>query len=370
MKTVMLVVLCFLGLFSIQGSTAIESYAAYYAELVMESSDVPYITDEQKIVDLITVDLIPVTLAYLNITTECRIVGDKTNCTCKGDYIWSNDVCRSHSACCNMDHCITQTSNYTPMCTPKSRVTVIGSLTLQEIFDPDLADNSSETFQSKSIYLATSLKKTFSEFSGFDSLVITQFRKGSVIADFEMIVNVHFTSSELAMKTRAIEEYLNASIALQTIGLVIMKIPEVPVCFASEQTLSCEFKEAVDGMWTLTKETINEIVNGSEVSIRGQGSIITLHRTSDHWKGTYTCAFLADKIYHKASGDLDIALLPEIVNKFYEPQFPDCIPDDQLRLIAKITYEIENEKEHYIVAKVFKTTAQKLIQQMILTIAS
>ncbi|XP_064191232.1 adhesion G-protein coupled receptor F1-like isoform X1 [Anguilla rostrata] len=355
MKTLNLVFLCFLGVFSyqiMQVSYAAESYSTYYAELIMESSALPNITEELASHRSINVLVDKTaTLKYVNITTECRIDNDKTNCTCKGDFIWSNDVCSFHPHCCTMEYCIMKTANLTPMCIPKLRVTVTGSITLQGEYQNDLADSNSEIFKFKSVELTNFLKKAFSELSGFDSLAITQFRKGSIIADFQMIVNAPFTSNDLSSKTRVLKENLTADIFLETKGLVIMEMPNMPVCFGCGIEISCEFQEVVDSTWQLRKEGIVKIVNGTEVTIKANGRIsnLSITKASAIWKGSYECIFRVNNIDHKACKELDIALLPETVDKILDPQFPDCLGKPDKMQDSKITYKIKNDSENYMV---------------------
>ncbi|KAJ8288595.1 hypothetical protein COCON_G00012540, partial [Conger conger] len=313
----------------------------------MESSAVPNITDELTSVRSRNVS---VDIEYVNITTECRIDNDERNCTCKENFTWSNDVCSSHPDCCTVEYCIVQTLILTSMCIPNSRVTVTGSITLTEEFVPDLANSSSKIFKDKSVKLTNILKTNLSKLNGFDSVIITSFRSGSLIADFKLTVNSHFTSRTLAEKINALKTRLNANISVETKGLVIMEMPNMPVCFDSETKISCEFPELVNATWTLRQEkTIIDIVNGTEATIVAEGykSYLTLKKASAVWKGFYECIFLVDSIVNKASGQLDVALLPETVNIIREPQFPDCYNNKDKILDSKLRYEITNDDEKY-----------------------
>ncbi|XP_036398056.1 adhesion G protein-coupled receptor F5 [Megalops cyprinoides] len=238
-------------------------------------------------------------------------------------------------------------STSTPMCLPQSRVTVIGSLTLNRAYTQGLADSTSPEFVALAKNLSETMKKSFSELSGFDSLVITHFRQGSVIAEFEMTVNANFDTTTLAEKTAALQtDNKDYNFTLETIGIVKMKIPATPVCYNKSVTIECEFNEQpeTDGSWRLNS---TEIVNGTEVGIQSQGKILTIASTSRIWTGTYECIFVKEKIIHKASGNLDIALLPEDVDTTLSPQFPDCTAEPKPVIPVQITYSIANSTEPY-----------------------
>ncbi|KAG7465712.1 hypothetical protein MATL_G00156360 [Megalops atlanticus] len=349
MKALTVMVLCFLRLFSRQVIEA-GSYSTYYVELTLESLAVPNVTELLQELGLnVSVDSSAVNIFSVNITTACSVT-DRTTCTCSTGYIWSNGVCNDHPDCCNSQEatCTMSNSSSTPMCLPKSRVTVIGSLTLNRAYTQGLADSSSQEFEALAKNLSNTLKTSFSELSGFDSLVITQFREGSVIAEFEMTVNANFDTTTLAKKTAALQkDNKDYNFTLETRGIVKMKLPKMPVCYNGPATIKCEFSEQLesDGTWRLNN--ITEIVNGTEVEIQPQGKILNIKSTSNIWKGTYECIFVKEKIIHKASGNLDIALLPEDVDTTLSPQFPDCTIEPKREIAVKIKYSIANSTEPY-----------------------
>ncbi|KAI1895735.1 hypothetical protein AGOR_G00109500 [Albula goreensis] len=350
MKALALAVLCFLGLIANQVSTAVDTYSTYYAELEMESSALPHITKELEIVNSISLSGSDVTLQYLNITTECNISAGAASCSCKENYIWSNSECSANPQCCNKEQCVVTTINHTPMCIPESRVIITGTITLDELYDPDYADTTSQDFLQKSASLTDILKTSFSELSGFDYLQITKLSQGSVVAHFEMAVNAAFQSSDLAAKVDKVQQNLTAMVAVETSGLVKMKIKEGPVCFHTKQDISCEFVGPAESTWFLGDYL--EILTGTDISVvtgPEYSTHLTLFKTSADWRGDYECVFMANNINHTARGYLDIALLPEDIVVTVEPQFPDCYTNKADKTVT-IEYKIKDENENYTVS--------------------
>lgn len=50
---------------------------------------------------------------------ECEIIGRNTTCWCGVDYVWSNFVCDNVNICCNVEKCVANVSDFTPLCLPK-----------------------------------------------------------------------------------------------------------------------------------------------------------------------------------------------------------------------------------------------------------
>ncbi len=53
------------------------------------------------------------------VVIECEIIGQNSTCWCGTDYVWSNLVCDNVNKCCNVEKCVANISDYTPLCLPK-----------------------------------------------------------------------------------------------------------------------------------------------------------------------------------------------------------------------------------------------------------
>ncbi|KAK1130837.1 adhesion G-protein coupled receptor F1-like, partial [Acipenser oxyrinchus oxyrinchus] len=80
-----------------------------------------------------------VLLTNISITTDCSIIGQAAECRCQQNYTWSGFVCTLYPQCClNQTFCKLNVSDNIPMCLPKKRVTVRGTLFIPDPFTEGL----------------------------------------------------------------------------------------------------------------------------------------------------------------------------------------------------------------------------------------
>ncbi|XP_072554898.1 adhesion G-protein coupled receptor F3 isoform X1 [Paramormyrops kingsleyae] len=284
-----------LGMFPSQATSSTgDSTQMYYADLEVDEGASQNITDLlPKLLPFILVlnsSSATVNVTYSNITTACDIRGEKSICHCDSQYDWDPSVCDLYPGCCNQYECISNSSLAIPVCLPKSRVTVTGSLTLGLQFTPDLNNPATTYYQTMVQQVQTNLSQIYSQCSGFDSLTIIGFRSGSVIVNFQMILNVPLNSAQFVNMTSTLESKLSGSLQVATIGMVTGQAPQGPLCYNTSYTLGCDLGDTTFGNcnWTLTQgnNTVN-IVTGTEVTL-GFPCNLTLLKTSKLWKVTCT----------------------------------------------------------------------------------
>lgn len=56
---------------------------------------------------------------FVCVHAECELVGTETTCWCATNYIWSDLVCDTMTACCNVLQCVANISDFTPLCVPQ-----------------------------------------------------------------------------------------------------------------------------------------------------------------------------------------------------------------------------------------------------------
>ncbi|XP_034530679.1 adhesion G-protein coupled receptor F3 isoform X2 [Notolabrus celidotus] len=324
----------------------------YYVKLKIDFSAIDNLTQLLKPF----VNSTTPTVNNLQNTTTCKNVsGSMFLCTCKEDHRWSDEVCESHPDCCDKQNCTF--SKQSDTCVSKNTVSVRGSIILKEANYSDcLAINTSESYQSCNDGLLTKMKTVYSTIKGFDSLTITKYRVGSVIADFEITYALKVEPQDLIEKSQNMSSTLESSCALETTGVVQLDMPHEPVPYNGEQNLRCSVQQTLDAAvtWQLKRNNrVFDILTGTEsiVTTESLGSSISLRRTSELWAGEYTCVYSQETesctLSHKASSVLDVCLKPNIYIST-DPSFPHCRPGSEL-LNIRVRCEIGKSSEKYSV---------------------
>ncbi|XP_034554758.1 adhesion G protein-coupled receptor F4 [Notolabrus celidotus] len=244
-----------------------------------------------------------VTLGENELVAECLVFGDESTCNCSDNYTWSNEVCYK-SNCCRELTCTQNVSDVTPLCVAKIKVSINGSVNLQESWSSDKT---------------AMLKKEFEVLNGFEILNVTD--RGDGTADFEVAVSVKFETSRLQAIVTSVETNMNAALVVDTKGLVTIESPVAPVCYQSDPVLKCTFDEKTErASWTMSRKHEHfELADGSVVeldescSTMEQQSCVGVKLTSvtGIWAGTYECGFTSGSVRHTAKSQLHVALLPD-----------------------------------------------------------
>ncbi|XP_068436669.1 adhesion G-protein coupled receptor F3 [Clinocottus analis] len=292
----------------------------------------------------------------VKMTTICQSVPGGAECSCQPDFRWSDRVCQeSEGKCCGDEKC-TFTNN-AGVCVSNDTVVVNGSITLSgENYYDCLKEEVLEQFKQCNNKLLREMKTVYSTLPGFDVITISNYRIGSVIADFEIYFAQNVKRQELREKTERLSSHLLASVDLETKGVVrLIMPPNSPVCYYDKPELRCVSQEDLNTppVWQLRRDgTVFEIFNGTEAEVTTAPleTKLTLRNISELWAGKYTCMFKQKlssiNITHKASAAIDISLLPKI-DITNAPAFPRCRNSSDV-LSVRVRCELESNKEMYI----------------------
>ncbi|XP_047466392.1 adhesion G-protein coupled receptor F1 [Mugil cephalus] len=291
----------------------------------------------------------------LEITTQCENLSSKTKqCNCTHDYMWNDKICESNENCCGKPECTFLTTGEVYQCVSKDLVNIRGSLTLTSNYTDCLREGNNHRLCHDN--LLKKMKTEFSTFKGFDTLEITKFRTGSIIADFEMTIVSRIAAKDLISKSEHLTRQLNASLSMETTGVVTLDMPTNPVCYNHTTNLTCRSAEDLGSTpsLTLTRATQQFVITNGTISTINLGrlvSTIQLKSASELWAGQYKCAYTQNSgfisIYHKATAEMDVALLPDI-RTFTEPSFPRCKTNKEIMEISA-SCEVDKSSENYTV---------------------
>uniref|UniRef100_A0A3Q1GT22 Adhesion G protein-coupled receptor F5-like n=1 Tax=Acanthochromis polyacanthus TaxID=80966 RepID=A0A3Q1GT22_9TELE len=291
----------------------------------------------------------------LKMTTECTENSDSVKCSCKLNHRWSDDVCWSHKMCCGDSEC-TFPTNSSQMCVSVRSVAVSGYLTLGQNYSDCLRDNTTEKYKECNDKLLMKMKEVYSTIRGFDTLKITRYRIGSVIAEFEMNTADGVNSKDLINKAQELSKRLPATFHLETAGVVSLDMPPNFTCYGSSVVLRCNSTEdlGVTPKWNLKRpDRIFEITSGTvaNVTLGKRETTLNLTEVSELWQGNYSCTYTQEQpnvtIIHKDTGFLDVSLLPKISTST-DPPFVRC---ETINSVVTVTAkcEISKSSEPYVV---------------------
>nr|XP_046268739.1 adhesion G-protein coupled receptor F1 [Scatophagus argus]XP_046268740.1 adhesion G-protein coupled receptor F1 [Scatophagus argus] len=346
------ILLCILGLKISQAKGQDNSTQMYYAKLTIEENAIRNITEILRPF----VSNTSLSVDQLEKTTICQGVSDGTQCTCEPHYRWSDKVCKDNQQCCGKNKC-TFPKNSSHVCVSDSAVTVTGSIILngQQYYNC-LAEKTSMDYQLCNTKLTEALKMAYSTLRGFDILKIKQYRVGSIIADFEMIIAYSINPQDLINKSELLSKNLSASFILETVGVVHLSMPTNYVCYNTQHILNCTVHEDLNTQpaWQLKGgNQTYDITNGTEsgVTVTTLETSVTLKNVSELWAGEYTCLYYQTSKSHqctvtnKASAVMDVSLLPQIEINM-EPSFPRCTKSSDF-INIRIQCDIESSSENY-----------------------
>ncbi|KAM4540331.1 adhesion G-protein coupled receptor F3 [Fundulus diaphanus] len=199
------------------------------------------------------------------------------------------------------------------------------------------------------------MKEEYSKIKGFDSLSITEFSVGSVVASFAMKVVSTNISKQLIDKSVSLGNRLNGSLVLETTGIVNLEVPDYEVPYGNKAVVKCTTTEDLNAnpKWNLKRDKeVFIITNGSISTVTNIGdreSNINLNAVDELWEGEYICLFEQKQgnitINHKANASMDICLKPKI-DISADPAFPLCVKETDVFLV-KVSCQIKKSSENY-----------------------
>ncbi|XP_062858550.1 adhesion G-protein coupled receptor F3 [Trichomycterus rosablanca] len=255
------------------------------------------------------------TIVDAELIGACEIVGDEVTCWCENENIWSDLVCDTVSTCCNVQKCVANVSDFTPMCVPKANVTINGIIMMSSIVNVQ-TKATGQTF-------SVTLNATFmtNKVQGILDRLKTAFLQ---------ITEINATST----------------------GMVKIEVPPGKVCYNSQYMLNCsmvEVQETCTWLIAYPGQYPRTIGLGTEVEQQpcSNTSAVSLLNITGIWSGTYTCLLTNGTVSHSASADVIVALLPEIVNLTSQPPTIDCSVNPSASIV--LTCAIYPSTETYIV---------------------
>ncbi|XP_054862044.1 adhesion G-protein coupled receptor F1 isoform X2 [Amphiprion ocellaris] len=350
-----------------QAAAQENSTQKYYVKLKIDKNAIGNITELLRPF----VDDTNLSVDDLKMTTECKEDSAGVKCSCKPNHRWSDDVCWSNKTCCGDSEC-TFPTNSDQMCVSVHSVAVSGSLTLGQNHSNCLRESTSEEYKKCNDTLFIEMKRVYSTIRGFVTLTITGYRIGSIIADFKMNIDDRVYSNDLIETTLKLSEFLPATLNLETAGFVRLYMPLTLVCYEKSVVLRCQSTEDlnVTPKWNLKRpDRIFDITSGTiaDVAILGKRETnLTIREVSELWEGNYTCTYEQQRslvtIVHKATGILDVSLLPNIYTST-QPPFVRC---ESERTVVKVTAkcEISKSSEPYEVTWTGDGILQKPLYKM------
>ncbi|XP_048046411.1 adhesion G-protein coupled receptor F1 [Megalobrama amblycephala] len=341
------VILLFLSII-FKVAVAGNSTMVYFVELEIEKSVYSNVVD--ILGENAQINVKNATVTEITSTTDCMLNETHKNCLCMPGNTWSEDICKNH-ACCKDESCSLKPKE-TAVCLSDKRVSINGNTTMSE-YDCSILcvkeKKGSDEYETLNQKIRDKLAEHYSTFKYFDSLIINGYSYGSVVVDYTVKILGPVSINEL--KNTAIT--LNGT-RLVTTGLISIQVPEdQPIDIGSVANITCTPPEALGEVkWFLTddKNKTTQITKGQEAKFTkdDRKDIVALSGISESWKGKFTCVYTQGTIEHKASGELDIALLPEIQARS-TPQFPDCKTTSPPVIPCKIECNIPFSKENYTV---------------------
>ncbi|XP_051954939.1 adhesion G protein-coupled receptor F5 [Xyrauchen texanus] len=319
-----------------QASNVGSADVTYWAEVMIEGNKTLNVAANLPGIIGIVLDT-GVTITNAEIAAECEIIGTNSTCWCGTDYVWSNLVCDTVNKCCNVDKCVANISQYTPLCLPKTNVSLIGLLT-------GSASN-----------VSASLDSAFRVLNAYNSLTILS----TVYTGLNTYAHNFSVSLSSVFSTPKVQSIISTlrsnatvySLNVRSLGMVYMEAPTGKVCYNSKQQLNCTSIERMERcVWQMVRgdETPLILGPGSEIMLSDictETSTVTLLKTNGFWSGTYMCLFVTGNIAHMALAPIQIALLPEVINVTSTPQTADCTEATSTKVT--VSCSIENSTETY-----------------------
>ncbi|KAI4798971.1 hypothetical protein KUCAC02_019340 [Chaenocephalus aceratus] len=281
----------------------------YYVRLTIESSAIPNITER---LGETFVNETSLQVDKLTVTTVCQSDAGSRECSCSSNFRWSEEGCDLQEKC-------TFPKDHTPMCVHSDAGGGAAWVLLLSLWRRGSLGSAAVSLEEGQLgfccclseggaawVLLLSLLRRGSLGSAAVSLEEGQLGVGSVIVEFALTVAQKIGQKDLVDKSDQLTRNVNASLDLESSGVIKLTMPASPVCFTDQPLLSCQLQEplGVLPVWQLSRD-------------------------------------------RRASALMDLALLPDILIST-EPGFPKCDSPEEV-LSVKVICEIEKNTENYTV---------------------
>nr|XP_055119816.1 adhesion G-protein coupled receptor F1 isoform X1 [Symphalangus syndactylus] len=125
-------------------------------------------------------------------TTYCNSLNGVLQCTCEDSYTWFPPSCLDPQNCYlhtagALPSCECHLNNLSQSVNFCERTKIWGTFKINERFTNDLLNSSSAIYSKYANGIEIQLKKAYERIQGFESVQVTQFRNGSIVAGYEVV---------------------------------------------------------------------------------------------------------------------------------------------------------------------------------------
>uniref|UniRef100_A0A8C8RWN6 Adhesion G protein-coupled receptor F5 n=1 Tax=Pelusios castaneus TaxID=367368 RepID=A0A8C8RWN6_9SAUR len=272
---------------------------------------------------------VPVNTAYgavnissINVTTACKRASNKeTHCSCESGYEWPAELCSANSACPNATltpaktcGCITYLPSQGPYCQPvgipSEFISIKTSVRLNVTFQDALRNSSSELYKKYKNDLESAFTQSYKSLPGFVSAIVTGFRAGSVIVDFEVNA-ASATLTQMESASGNVQHLLDTSYQLQSDSFTYLREITGQTNFSvfpkdifqgDTVTMNCKTKVEGDVNWYHSGQVISNSSRHLMYSITLDGtteSKMNITSVTPDDAGPYTCTFMTSNLKYK-----------------------------------------------------------------------
>ncbi|XP_037376797.1 adhesion G-protein coupled receptor F1 [Talpa occidentalis] len=134
----------------------------------------------------------PVKIIRAKATTYCGNQNGVLRCACEDGYTWFPPSCLDPQKCSlhtagSLQSCDCYVNNLSQSVNFCERTKVWGTFKINERFTNDLLNSSSALYSKYTMKIELQLKEAYKRIQGFESVRVSQFRNGSIIAGYEVI---------------------------------------------------------------------------------------------------------------------------------------------------------------------------------------
>ncbi|XP_006860673.1 PREDICTED: probable G-protein coupled receptor 110 [Chrysochloris asiatica] len=147
----------------------------------------------------------PMKIVGAKATTYCSSLNGALKCACEDGYTWFPPTCLDPQKCYlhmarSFQSCDCHLSNLSQGANFCERAKIWGTFKINEKFTKDLLNSSSAIYSKYATGIEIHLKEAYKRIRGFESVRVTQFREGSIIAGYEVIGSSSPTELLLAIE--------------------------------------------------------------------------------------------------------------------------------------------------------------------------
>ncbi|XP_042636250.1 adhesion G protein-coupled receptor F5 [Orycteropus afer afer] len=276
-----------------------------------------------------------ISIVSIAVTTVCRPAGNEVWCSCETGYGWPRERCLHNLTCqghgsyvgrhCN---CLKQLPPKGPFCQLLRDVTLRMSVRLNVDFPEDLKNTSSALYRSYKTDLEIAFLKGYSILSGFKSVIVTGFRPGSVVVDYEVTAippspeSMHKANEQVIQSLN--QTYKMDDSSFQAVTSNETKFSVIPeVIFEGDTvTLMCENEVLSSNVSWYHVERRTDIQNSSRFSVytsvlNNMTSIsrLTIYNATQKNAGEYVCKLTLDIFEYESRKKIDVTPIRISANK-------------------------------------------------------